>query len=93
MYSLQKVIRTNSEFQHVIDGVLAHELMVGEPVIEHYTDTGGYSDPLFGLAHLLGFAYAPRMKNVSSRNLFIFKDNILRKNIEGVAFKKFRLTG
>lgn len=85
-----KVIRTNSEFQHVIDGVLAHELMVGEPVIEHYTDTGGYSDPLFGLAHLLGFAYAPRMKNVSSRNLFIFKDNILRKNIEGVAFKKIQ---
>ncbi len=83
-----KVIRTNSEFQHVIDGVLAHELMVGEPVIEHYTDTGGYSDPLFGFAHLLGFSYAPRMKNVSTRNLFIFKDSILKKNIEGVAFKK-----
>lgn len=85
-----KVIRTNSEFQHVIDGVLAHELMVGEPVIEHYTDTGGYSDPLFGFAHLLGFAYAPRIKNISDRSLFIFKDIILKENIESVRFKKIQ---
>ena len=83
-----KVIRSTQEFRQVIDGVLAHESMTGEPVIEHYTDTGGYSDPLFRFSHLLGFAYAPRIKNISSRNLFIFKDNMVGENIKDIDFKK-----
>lgn len=83
-----KVIRSNREFQQIIDGVLAHEEMTGTPVIEHYSDTGGYSDPLFGLAHLLGFSYAPRIKNISTRNLYISRKNTVGENIKHVTFKK-----
>jgi TnpA family transposase len=28
---------------------------------EHYTDTAGYTDQVFGLTHLLGFRFAPRV--------------------------------
>lgn len=86
-----KVIRSTRESHQIIDGVLAHEEMVGEPVIEHYSDTGGYSDPLFGFAHLLGFEYAPRIKNISSRNLYLFRDCEIGHNIKDIKFKKINV--
>lgn len=83
-----KVIRTARELYQVLDGVLSHEKMTGVPVIEHTTDTGGYSDPLFGLAHLLGFSYVPRIKSVHKSKLFVFRDNNLGGNIKDVRFYK-----
>lgn len=83
-----KVISTSREYLHVIDGVLAHELMTGEPVLEHYTDTGGYSDPLFGFAHMLGFIYAPRIKGISRSKLFIFQESEEFSNLEDITFNK-----
>jgi TnpA family transposase len=37
---------------------------------EHYADTKGYTDALFGLCHLLGFRFAPRLRDLSERRLF-----------------------
>ena len=34
----------------------------------HSTDTGGYTEMLFGVMRLLGFSYAPRIKGFSSSN-------------------------
>ncbi len=42
---------------HVIDGLLHHESELS--IEEHYTDTAGYNDQVFGLSHLLGFRFAP----------------------------------
>lgn len=39
----------------------------------HSTDTHGYSEAIFATTHLLGFSYAPRIKNVQKQNLYIFK--------------------
>ena len=44
---------------HVIDGLLDHEADLSSDV--HHTDGGGVSDQVFGLAHLLGFRFAPRI--------------------------------
>jgi TnpA family transposase len=38
----------------------------------HSTDTGGYSEVLFGAMHLLGFAFAPRIKNFGKCQLYAF---------------------
>ena len=38
----------------------------------HSTDTGGYSEILFGVIHLLGFAFAPRIKNFTKYTLYAF---------------------
>lgn len=86
-----KVISSSKEYQHVIDGVLSHELMTGEPVLEHYTDTGGYTDCLFALADLLGFAYAPRIKNASDRILYIFKDTEVSDDLKSIDFKHINI--
>ena len=53
-----KVIAANaSEAPHVLDGLLHHESSL--VIREHYTDTGGATEHVFGLCHLLGFRFAP----------------------------------
>lgn len=55
---------------HVIDGLLHHETDLA--IEEHYTDTAGYTDQVFGLTHLLGFRFAPRLRDLSDSKLFSF---------------------
>jgi len=64
-----EVINTNiRDAVHVIDGLLHHVTdLVTE---EHYTDTAGYTDQVFGLTHLLGFRFAPRLRDISGAKLF-----------------------
>jgi len=64
-----RVINTNArDAVHVIDGVLHHETDL--VIEEHYTDTAGYTDQVFGLTHLLGFRFAPRIRDISDSKLF-----------------------
>jgi TnpA family transposase len=64
-----KVINTNArDAVHVIDGILYHETDLN--IEEHYTDTAGYTDQVFGLSHLLGFRFAPRIRDISEIKLY-----------------------
>ena len=63
-------IPPSGEAAHVIDGLLYHEADLHTVV--HHTDGGGVSDHVFGLAHLLGFGFAPRIPNLSERRLHAF---------------------
>jgi len=64
-----KIIHTNSrDAIHVLDGLLHHETDLN--IEEHYTDTDGYTDQIFGLTHLLGFKFAPRIRDLSASKLF-----------------------
>lgn len=63
-----KIIHTNSrDAIHVLDGLLHHETDLN--IDEHYTDTAGYTDQIFGLTHLLGFKFAPRIRDLSDSKL------------------------
>ncbi|MGM0878172.1 MAG: Tn3 family transposase [Bacillota bacterium] len=65
-----KVINTNArDAVHVIDGLLHHESELN--IEEHYTDTAGYTDQVFGLSHLLGFRFAPRLRDLSDTRLYV----------------------
>lgn len=64
-----KIIHTNSrDAIHVLDGLLHHETDLN--IEEHYTDTAGYTDQIFGLTHLLGFKFAPRIRDLADSKLF-----------------------
>lgn len=64
-----KVINTNArDAVHVIDGLLHHETEL--TIEEHYTDTAGYTDQIFGLSHLLGFRFAPRIRDLADAKLY-----------------------
>ena len=68
-----KVIAANAgEAAHVIDGLLNHES--GIVVREHVTDTAGAVDHVFGLCHLLGFRFAPRIRDLGERRLYTLGD-------------------
>ena len=63
---------TASEAPHVLDGLLYHD--TGLAIEEHYTDTGGVTDHVFGLCHLFGFRFAPRIRDIKERKLYLLPD-------------------
>jgi TnpA family transposase len=56
---------------YVLDGLLYHESDLR--IEEHYTDTNGFTDHVFGLTHLLGFRFAPRIRDLGETKLYIPK--------------------
>jgi TnpA family transposase len=68
-----KCIATNArDATFVLDGLLYHE---SDLVIEeHYTDTAGFTDHVFALCHLLGFRFAPRLRDIGERRLYPIGD-------------------
>jgi len=58
------------ESAYVIDGLMHNDVVKSDI---HSTDTHGYTEAIFGATHLLGFSYAPRIKNLKRQKLYIFK--------------------
>jgi len=56
---------------YVLDGLLYHESDLR--IEEHYTDTAGFTDHVFALMHLLGFRFAPRIRDLGETKLYIPK--------------------
>jgi len=50
----------------------------------HSTDTHGYSEVIFATTHLLGFSYAPRIKNLKKQEIYTFRS---RKNADQTDWK------
>jgi TnpA family transposase len=61
---------TMSEAPYVLDGLLHHVHQTDLRISEHYTDTAGATDHVFGLCHLLGYRFAPRIKDLKDRKLY-----------------------
>ena len=57
---------------YVLDGLLYHESDLR--IEEHYTDTAGFTDHVFALMHLLGFRFAPRIRDLKDTKLFMPKN-------------------
>lgn len=56
---------------YVLDGLLYHESDLR--IEEHYTDTAGFTDHVFALMHLLGFRFAPRIRDLGETRLYVPK--------------------
>ena len=59
---------------YVLDGLLYHESDLR--IEEHYTDTAGFTDHVFALMHLLGFRFAPRIRDLGDTKLYIPKGDV-----------------
>jgi TnpA family transposase len=65
-----KVINaTVRDATHVLDGLLYHESDLR--IEEHYTDTSGFTDHVFALCHFLGFRFAPRIRDLADKRLYV----------------------
>lgn len=69
------------ESAYVIDGLMRNDVVKSDI---HSTDTHGYSEAIFATTHLLGFSYAPRIKNLKKQSLYIFNS---RKNEDQSSWK------
>lgn len=65
---------------YVLDGLISHEANLS--IEKHSTDTAGFTDHVFGLTHLLGFSFQPRIKDVGKTKLYAPK-----------GLKKFKVIG
>ena len=84
------VINTNSrDAIHVVDILLRHNTEL--EIEEHYTDTAGYTDQVFGLTHLLGFRFAPRLRDISDCKLYYVEKKEEFKNIQSVIKGKINI--
>ncbi len=57
------------EAAYVIDGLLHNDVVKSDI---HSTDTHGYSEIIFAITYLLGFSFAPRIKNLADQRLYGF---------------------
>ena len=71
------------EAPYVIDGLLHNDVVKSDI---HSTDTHGYSEIIFGVLHMLGFMFAPRIKNLKKSSLYSFP-NHKRKEYEDLGFR------
>jgi len=67
-YHTHVIAATAHEAPHVLDGPLYHESSL--VIDEHYTGPGGFSDHLFAACRLLGFRYAPLIRDLKKKRLY-----------------------
>jgi len=64
-FHTQVIAATVSEAPYVLDGLMHHVHQTDLRIREHYTDTAGATEHVFGLCCLLGFQFAPRIKDLN----------------------------
>ena len=63
---------SDRESAYVIDGLMHNDVVKSDL---HSTDTHGYTEAIFGLTYLLGFAFGPRIKGLAKQSLYHFRDH------------------
>ena len=70
-FSILPISPTESEATYVLDGLFDQDTILD--IQEHFTDTGGASDHVFGLFALIGKRFAPRLRNLKDRKFHTFE--------------------
>jgi len=76
------ITATAHEAPHVLDGLMMHESCL--KIETHHTDTGGFSDHVFGLCALLGIRFAPRIRDLPDRRLYRIDPSIHLEKLDQV---------
>ena len=85
-YGTKVISSTVRDATYVLDEILDNETELN--ILEHTTDTAGYTDLVFALFDLLGMRFSPRIRDIGDQQLYrLVDDNALYPNLD------FRLTG
>ena len=85
-YGTKVISSTVRDATYVLDEILDNETDL--TILEHTTDTAGYTDLVFGLFDLLGMQFSPRLRDIGDRQLYKLKtDTTLYPRLDA------RLTG
>lgn len=67
-YGTKVISSTLRDATYVLDEILNNETEL--TIVEHTTDTHGYTDLVFGLFDLLGLQFSPRIRDLGSKTLY-----------------------
>ena len=85
-YGTKVIATTIRDATYVLDEILDNETDLA--ILEHTTDTAGYTDVVFALFDLLGMQFSPRIRDLGHQRLYKLKnDHTLYKRLDA------RLTG
>lgn len=68
LYGGKAIASTVRDATYVLDEILANETEL--PILEHSTDTSGYTEIIFALFDLLGLTFTPRIKDLAAQQLY-----------------------
>lgn len=89
-FAIKTIPATAHEAPYILDGLTMNDS--GKRVKEHYADTGGFTDHVFALCSLLGYQFAPRLRNLSSLNLYGIKGINLPKVMQELITAKANIS-
>jgi TnpA family transposase len=67
-YGSKPTISTMRDSTYVLDEILDNETEL--PIMEHTTDTAGYTELVFAMFDLLGLQFSPRIKDLGGQRLY-----------------------
>lgn len=79
-YGTKVIPSTSRDSTYVLDEILDNETEL--PILEHTTDTDGYTEIMFALFDLLGLKFSPRISDIGSQSLYRIDKSITYQHIE-----------
>ncbi len=89
-FATQAIPATVSEAPYILDGLLMNKS--GQKVREHYADTGGFTDHVFAVCSILGYAFTPRIRGLPSKRLYVFEPTRVPSNLRPMIGGKINQT-
>ena len=81
-FATQVIPATVSEAPYILDGLLMND--AGRHVRQHFADTGGFTDHVFAACALLGYRFAPRIRDLPQKRLYAFNPGATPANVRGL---------
>lgn len=81
-YGTKVIPTTVRDATYVLDEILDNETEL--TILEHTTDTAGYTDLVFGLFDLLKLQFSPRLADLADKKLYRLNKEIKYKNINSL---------
>jgi hypothetical protein len=78
-FATQVIPATASEAPYILDGLLMND--AGRHIREQFADTGGFTDHVFAACAILGYRFAPRIRDLPSKRLYAFNPSARRRNV------------
>ena len=72
-FAVDTIPATTHEAPYILDGLLGCD--AGRRVREHYADTGSFTDHVFPACAMLGYRFAPRIRDLPDKRLYAFEPN------------------
>ena len=79
-YGHKVIPSTMRDASYLLDAILDNETELS--ILEHTTDTAGYTDIMFALFDLLGLQFSPRLKALKSKTLYLIDKDIKYSNLK-----------